>query len=183
MPHPRAHPGFLIGGVGVGLTLRQCINYVWLLVSGEGPRSRRYGRTAAFEASCATLWWWWWWLLLLLFLVLFLVMEHRWNEIGRGKSKYSGKNVSQCHFVHHKSHMDTRNRTRASAVGGQRLMAWTMARPCLNLKNVIKSYLNVTWHRVQLCLYIQIWPHVSWTIWLKSQGLVVVFVINVTHLS
>jgi hypothetical protein len=40
------------------------------------------------------------------FFVLFLVMEHRWNEIDRGKPKYSGKSLSQCHFVRHKSHMD-----------------------------------------------------------------------------
>jgi hypothetical protein len=33
-------------------------------------------------------------------------MEHRWNEIDRGKPKYSGKNLSQCHFVYHKCHMD-----------------------------------------------------------------------------
>jgi hypothetical protein len=33
-------------------------------------------------------------------------MEHRWNEIDGGKPKYSGKNLSQCYFVHHKSHMD-----------------------------------------------------------------------------
>jgi hypothetical protein len=29
-------------------------------------------------------------------------MEHRWNEIDR-EQKYSEKNLSQCHFVHHKS--------------------------------------------------------------------------------
>jgi hypothetical protein len=34
------------------------------------------------------------------------VMEHRWNEIDRGKPKYLGKNLSQCHFFHLKSHMD-----------------------------------------------------------------------------
>jgi hypothetical protein len=36
----------------------------------------------------------------------FQAMEHRWNEIDRGKPKYSEKNLSQCHLVHHKSHMD-----------------------------------------------------------------------------
>jgi hypothetical protein len=28
-------------------------------------------------------------------------MEHQWNEIDRGKPKYSEKNLSQCHFIHH----------------------------------------------------------------------------------
>jgi hypothetical protein len=61
--------------------------------------------------------------MMIIIFVLFLVMEHRWNEIDRGKPKYSGKNLSQCRFVHHKSHMDTRDRTRISAVGGRRLTA------------------------------------------------------------
>jgi hypothetical protein len=33
-------------------------------------------------------------------------MEHQWNEIDREKTKYSGKTLSQYHFVHHKSHVD-----------------------------------------------------------------------------
>jgi hypothetical protein len=64
-----------------------------IFFSGEGPRSRRYGRTAVLR--------------LIVqpcdededdyyFFVLFLVMEHRWNEIDRGKPKNSGKNLSQC---------------------------------------------------------------------------------------
>jgi hypothetical protein len=40
------------------------------------------------------------------FFLLFHLMEHRWNEIDMGKPKYSEKNQSQCHTVHHKSHMD-----------------------------------------------------------------------------
>jgi hypothetical protein len=40
------------------------------------------------------------------FSFFFQVMEHWWNEIDRIKPKYSEKNLSQCHFVHHKSHMD-----------------------------------------------------------------------------
>jgi hypothetical protein len=35
-----------------------------------------------------------------------ILMEHWCNEIDRGKPKYSGKNLSQCQFVYHKSHMD-----------------------------------------------------------------------------
>jgi len=32
--------------------------------------------------------------------------EHRWNETVRRKPKCAEKNLSQCHFVHHKFHMD-----------------------------------------------------------------------------
>jgi hypothetical protein len=35
------------------------------------------------------------------FFLFFQVMEHQWNEIDRGKPKYSGKNLFHCHFVHH----------------------------------------------------------------------------------
>ena len=37
----------------------------------------------SLKAYCATLWWW--------LFFCFLVMEHRWNEIYRGKPKYSGE--------------------------------------------------------------------------------------------
>jgi hypothetical protein len=33
-------------------------------------------------------------------------MEDWWNDTDLGKPKYSEKNLSQCHFVRHKSHMD-----------------------------------------------------------------------------
>jgi hypothetical protein len=43
---------------------------------------------------------------MIIFFSFYQVMEQRWNEIDRGKPKYAGKNLPQCHFVQHKSHMD-----------------------------------------------------------------------------
>jgi hypothetical protein len=36
----------------------------------------------------------------------FLLMEQQWNEIDREKPKWKGNDLSQCHNVHHKSHMN-----------------------------------------------------------------------------
>jgi hypothetical protein len=46
-----------------------------------------------------------------------ILMEHRCNEIDKGKPKYLGENLSQCHFVHHKPHMDR------TGIGSPRLEA------------------------------------------------------------
>jgi len=35
-----------------------------------------------------------------------MTVEHCWNVTDRGQSKYSDKNLSQCHFVPDKSHID-----------------------------------------------------------------------------
>jgi hypothetical protein len=51
----------------------------WKRAPQEMLRTQR-----SLEAYCATLWW-------RLVFPVFLVMEHRWNEIDRGKPKYSEK--------------------------------------------------------------------------------------------
>jgi len=32
-------------------------------------------------------------------------MGHWWKNIDRGKMKYYGRNLSQCYYAHHKSHI------------------------------------------------------------------------------
>jgi hypothetical protein len=84
-------------------------------VYGEGPRSRCYGRTAALR-----------------FIVqpcdgndsFFRVMEHRWNEIDRGKTEVLGEKPVPVPLCPPQiPHGLTRDRARASAVRGRRLTA------------------------------------------------------------
>jgi hypothetical protein len=96
--------------------LNSTISY--LVCVCEGPRSRCYGRTEALRLYCATLWWRW-----VSVFSFFRVMEHRWNEI------YRGKPVPVPLFPPQTPYGLTRNRTRVSAVKGRRLTAWAMARP------------------------------------------------------
>jgi len=65
-------------------------------------------------------------------------MEQWWNDIDRGKPKYSEKTCPVPLCPPQIPHGLTRARTRASAVRGQRLTAWAMARPKVHL-----SFLNI----------------------------------------
>jgi hypothetical protein len=73
--------------------------------------------------------------------------EHQWNEIDRGKPKYSGeKNLYQRHFVHHKSHMDwPMIEPGPPRWRGRRLTVWAMARP--QLCNLLLFYIAYSVHR------------------------------------
>jgi hypothetical protein len=65
-----------------------------------------------------------------IFFVLYQVMEHRWNEIDRGKRKYSVEKPVPSSLSPPKIlHRLAQDRTRASTVGGRRLTAWAMAPP------------------------------------------------------
>jgi hypothetical protein len=101
---------------------------------GEGAPQLMLRTHRSLKAYCATLWWRWRWAV---FYQVVQVMEHQWNEIDKGKPT-TQKNLSQCHFVHHKSHMDlTWDRTRASVVRGRRLTAWAMARSYSSVRTTL----------------------------------------------
>jgi hypothetical protein len=51
-----------------------------------------------------------------------------------GETEVLGEILPQRHFVHHKiPHDQTRDWTRAAAVGSRRLTAWAMARPLIDV--------------------------------------------------
>jgi hypothetical protein len=62
--------------------------------------------------------------MMIIIFVLFLVMEHRWNEIDREKPKNSGEKPVPVPLCSPQIPYGlTRDRTRASAVGDRRLTA------------------------------------------------------------
>jgi hypothetical protein len=69
--------------------------------------------------------------------------------------------LPQCRFVHHKPHIPARTRTRATAVGSQRLTAWTMERPsqnnsqCTNTKQLNQTPAQILVFRVTPYLPLQ----------------------------
>jgi hypothetical protein len=80
----------------------------------EGPRSRSYGRTEALKLIvqlCDEDY--------LFFFHFFRVMEDRWNEIDRGKPKYSSCPSATLSTTIPQGLV--RDRTRTSAMGGRRL--------------------------------------------------------------
>jgi hypothetical protein len=93
-------------------------------LSGEEPRSRRYGRTSAWRFLCNPV----------TKMITFRLFPSngapvQWN--WQGKTELLGEKpvpVTLC--PPHIPDGLTPYRTRASAVGGQRLAAWAMARPC-----------------------------------------------------
>jgi hypothetical protein len=62
-----------------------------------------------------------------------IMMMEKLVEWLAGENEVLGENLPQCRFVHHKPPHAARTRNRAAAVGSQRLTAWTMARPNVNL--------------------------------------------------
>jgi hypothetical protein len=102
----------------------------------------------SLEAYCENLWW------RLLVFSFFRVMEHRWNDIDTGRLKYSGKKPVPVPLCPPQiPHGLTRDRTRASAVRGRRLTAWTMARPWQTFERIVPPSL---WEQARQECYVML---------------------------
>jgi hypothetical protein len=83
---------------------------------GGGIQTGSNRHVGHWMAYCTCLGWLWWWRIW-------------WNEDWQGKPKYSKKTCPSTTLSTTNPTWKTRARTRAAAVGSQRLTAWAMARP------------------------------------------------------
>jgi hypothetical protein len=63
-----------------------------------------------------------------------IMMMEKLVEWLAEETEVLGENLAQCLFVHHKPQHAARTRTRAAAVGSQRVTAWATARPSTTVK-------------------------------------------------
>jgi hypothetical protein len=136
-------------------------SFSFLFFSGEGPRSRRYGRTAAMRLIVQPYDGRWW-----LFFVLFLVMEHRWNEIDRGKPKNSGKKPVPVPFcprqIPHGLTPGSNPGLRGGRPAANRLSHGT-AWDCLELVDGASKLIRNVGYCLLNCMTSYLWTLESWT--------------------
>jgi len=97
-------------------------------------------------------------------------MEHWWNDTDRGKLKYLERNLSQCHFVYHKSHMDclaSKPVLRGERSATDRLSHGT-AYTYRNSSTEHKNLLSTSQKTHSLCLVLlwhsyHCYPHLKWS--------------------
>jgi hypothetical protein len=71
--------------------------------------------------------------------------EPRWNDIDRVKAKNSDKNMSQCHLVNHKSHMEWLGREIGPSLRSPATNRLSYERATADIKRWIKICVLRTW--------------------------------------